>query len=51
MLVPQVYSVCAIGPSSFKGVQLVPQVLKLSCISPLLTVVSGVTCIANETMT
>ena len=34
MLVLQVYLVCAIGLSSFKLVQLVPQVLKLSCINP-----------------
>ena len=33
MAVPQVYSVCAISPSSLKRAQLVPQVLKLSCIS------------------
>ena len=32
MLVPQVYPMCTIGPSSLKQAQLVPQVLKLSCI-------------------
>ena len=51
MLVPQVYSMCAIGPSSFKGAQLIPQVLKLSCISPFTNYLSGVTYVANETMT
>ena len=33
MLVPQVYYVCIIGLVNFKRAQLVPQVLKLSCIS------------------
>ena len=33
MSVPQVYSMCTISPSSLKRAQLVPQVLKLSCIS------------------
>jgi len=34
MLVPQIYLMCAIGSSSLKQAQLVPQVLKLSCIGP-----------------
>ena len=51
MLVPQVYSMCAIGSSSFKEAQLVPQILEMSCISSFTNCVSGVTYVANETMT
>ena len=34
ILVSQVYPMCAVGPSSLNQAQLVPQILKLSCISP-----------------
>ena len=34
ILVPQVYPVCAVDPSSVNQAQLVSQILKLSCISP-----------------
>ena len=34
ILVPQVYPVCGIGSSSLKRAQLVPQVFKMSNISP-----------------
>ena len=41
---------CVIGPLSFKGTQLVPQVLKLSCINPLTNCISDVTYVTNETI-
>ena len=47
MLVLQVYSMCAIGPSSLKRAQLVSQVLILSCISPFTNTVNGVTYVTN----
>lgn len=34
ILISQVYPVCAIDPSNFKWVQLFPQVLRMSGISP-----------------
>ena len=50
ILVPQVFSMCVIGPLNFKGAQLVPQVLKLSCINPFTNYISDITYVANETM-
>ena len=50
ILVSQVFSMCAIGPLNFKGVQLVPQVLKLSCINPFANYISDITYVTNETM-
>ena len=49
MLVLQVYPVYTIGLLSFKRAQVVPQVLKMSVLVFLLTVVSGVTYVANIT--
>ena len=49
-MVSQVFSMCVIGPLSFKGAQLVPQVLKLSCINPFTNYISDITYVANETM-
>ena len=50
MLILQVYSMCAIGPSSLKRAQLVLQVLILSCISPFTNTVNGITYVTNWTM-
>ena len=50
MLVLQVYSMCAIGLSSLKGAQLIPQVLILSCIIHFTNTVNGVTYVTNWTM-
>ena len=50
ILVSQVFSMCVIGPLNFKGAQLVPQVLKLSCINPFTNYISDITYVANETM-
>ena len=50
ILVSQIYPVCAIDPSNFKGAQLVPQVLKLSCINPFANYISDITYVTNETM-
>ena len=47
MLILQVYSMCAIGPSSLKRAQLVLQVLILSCISPFTNTVNGITYVTN----
>ena len=41
---------CVIGPLNFKGAQLVPQVLKLSCINPFTNYISDITYVANETI-
>ena len=50
ILISQVFFMCVIDPLSFKGAQLVPQILKLSCINPFTNCISDVTYVTNETI-